>query len=79
MAALMAGMGEEWVLKYARQIKEQDPVWFRGNQRAMSALASGELAIHQMTFYQSCVEAAQKRPDQFSPVQDYRARTGVLA
>ena len=60
MASLMAGMGEEWVLKYARQIKEQEPVWLRGNQRAMSALASGEQAIHQMTFYQSCVEAAKK-------------------
>jgi iron(III) transport system substrate-binding protein len=62
MASLMAGMGEEWVVKYARQIKEQDPVWVRGNQRAMSALASGEQAIHQMTFYQSCVEAARKDP-----------------
>jgi iron(III) transport system substrate-binding protein len=60
MASLMAGMGEEWVLNYARQIKEQQPVWLRGNTRAMSALATGEHAIHQMTFYQSCFEAAKK-------------------
>ena len=64
MASLVPGMGEEWVLKYARQIKEQEPVWLRGNQRAMGALQSGEQAIHQMTFYQSCVEAAKKDPTQ---------------
>ncbi|MGH7847491.1 MAG: ABC transporter substrate-binding protein [Candidatus Binatia bacterium] len=63
LASLVPGMGEEWVLKYARQIKEQQPVWVRGNQRAMSALTSGEQAIHQMTFYQSCVEAARKDPN----------------
>jgi ABC-type Fe3+ transport system substrate-binding protein len=63
MASLVPGMGEEWVLKYARQIKEQDPVWMRGNQRSMSALSSGEQVIHQMTFYQSCVEAGRKDPN----------------
>ena len=64
MASMMAGMGEEWVIKYARQIKEQQPVWLRGNARAMGALASGEQALHQMTFYNSCVEAAKKDPTQ---------------
>jgi ABC-type Fe3+ transport system substrate-binding protein len=28
----------------------------------MSALVSGEQAIHQMTFYQTCIEAARKDP-----------------
>jgi ABC-type Fe3+ transport system substrate-binding protein len=60
MASMMAGMGEESVVKYARQIKEQEPVWLRGNARAMSALATGEQALHQMTFYSSCVDAAKK-------------------
>jgi iron(III) transport system substrate-binding protein len=64
MASLMAGMGEEWVIKYARQIKDQQPVWLRGNARAMGALATGELALHQMTFYNSCVEASRKDPTQ---------------
>lgn len=64
MASMMAGMGEEWVIKYARQIKEQQPVWLRGNARAMGALASGEQALHQMTFYNSCVEASRKEPTQ---------------
>lgn len=62
LASLVPAMGEEWVLKYARQIKEQEPVWMRGNTRAMSLLQSGEQAIHQLTFYQSCVEAARKDP-----------------
>lgn len=62
MASLMAGMGEEWVVKYARQIKDQQPVWLRGNARAMSAIATGEQALHQMTFYNSCMDAARKDP-----------------
>ncbi len=62
MAALTVGMGEEWVTKYARQIKEQQPVWLRGNTRAMRAIASGEQALHQMTFFNSCTEAARKDP-----------------
>ena len=62
MASLMAGMGEEWVVKYARQIKDQQPVWLRGNARAMSAIATGEQSLHQMTFYNSCVDAARKDP-----------------
>ena len=64
MASMMAGMGEEWVIKYARQIKDQEPVWLRGNARAMGALATGEQALHQMTFYGSCVDAARKDPTQ---------------
>lgn len=60
MATLVPLMGEEWVVKYARQIKDQQPVWLRGNARAMIAIATGEQAIHQMTFYNSCVDAARK-------------------
>jgi iron(III) transport system substrate-binding protein len=60
MATLVVLMGEEWVVKYARQIKDQQPVWLRGNARAMGAIATGEQAIHQMTFYNSCMDAARK-------------------
>jgi len=62
MASLMAGMGEEWVVKYARQIKDQEPVWIRGNARAMTAIATGEQPLHQMTFYNSCVDTSRKDP-----------------
>jgi len=60
MATLVPLMGEEWVVKYARQIKDQQPVWLRGNARAMTSIATGEQAIHQMTFYNSCVDATRK-------------------
>lgn len=60
MATLVVLMGEEWVVKYARQLKDQQPVWLRGNARAMGAIATGEQALHQMTFYNSCVDAARK-------------------
>jgi iron(III) transport system substrate-binding protein len=60
MATLVPLMGEEWVVRYARQLKDQQPVWLRGNARAMTAIATGEQAIHQMTFYNSCMDAARK-------------------
>ena len=44
-AALAAGMGEDWVVNYAREIKEQDPVWVRGQSRALAAMATGEQSI----------------------------------
>ena len=63
MAAMIAGMGEEWVLKYARQIKDQEPVWVRGNARVMTAIAIGDQTIHQMTFWNSCMREARKNPN----------------
>jgi ABC-type Fe3+ transport system substrate-binding protein len=60
MAGLMAAMGEEWVVNYARKIKEQEPVWVRGNTRALTSISVGEYALHQLTNYHSCVRATQK-------------------
>lgn len=60
MAALMVAQGEEWVVNYARKIKEQEPVWVRGNTRALTAIAVGEYAMHQLTNYHSCVRATWK-------------------
>ena len=60
VAALVPALGEEWVKNYARKIKEQEPIWMRGNTRAMSGIVSGEYALHQMTQYHSCVRAAEK-------------------
>jgi ABC-type Fe3+ transport system substrate-binding protein len=53
-------MGEEWVKNYARKIKEQDPIWVRGQTRAMSGIIAGEYDLHQMTQYHSCMRAAAK-------------------
>jgi ABC-type Fe3+ transport system substrate-binding protein len=60
MAALMAAQGEEWVVNYARKLKEQEPVWVRGNTRALTAISVGEYAMHQLTNYHSCVRATWK-------------------
>jgi len=60
MASLMVAQGEEWVVNYARKIKEQDPVWVRGNTRALTSISVGEFTMHQVTNYHSCLRAAQK-------------------
>jgi ABC-type Fe3+ transport system substrate-binding protein len=60
VAALVPAMGEEWIKNYARKIKEQEPIWVRGQTRAMSGIIAGEYALHQMTQYHSCVRAAAK-------------------
>jgi ABC-type Fe3+ transport system substrate-binding protein len=60
LAALAPAMGEEWVKNYARRIKEQEPIWVRGQTRAMSGIVAGEYALHQMTQYHSCARAAAK-------------------
>ena len=65
-APLAAGLGEEWMIGYARKLKDQVPVWTRGHTRALTAIVSGEFAIHQMTNYHTCMRAAGKD------------RTGVL-
>jgi len=62
MAALVAGVGEEWVVNYARGLKEQEPIWVRGNTRALNSILAGEYALHQMTFWHNCVASAKKSP-----------------
>ena len=60
MPSLMAGVGEEWALNYARKTKEQDPVWGLGEARLLASLGAGEHALFQITNYHSCVQASQK-------------------
>jgi len=60
VGALVPAMGEEWVKNYARKIKEQEPIWVRGQTRAMSGIIAGEYLFHQMTQYHSCMRAAAK-------------------
>lgn len=60
MSALTVTQGEEWVVNFARRIKEQDPVWVRGNTRALTSISVGEYPMHQLTNYHSCVRATQK-------------------
>jgi len=56
------GLGLEWMLKYAKGLREQDPVWSRGHSRAISSIQAGEHAIHSGTHYHSLVRAMAKDP-----------------
>ncbi|MGH7845990.1 MAG: extracellular solute-binding protein [Candidatus Binatia bacterium] len=60
LAAFVPLMGEEWVVNYARKTKDQEPIWVRGQTRAMSGIIAGEYTLHQMTQYHSCMRAATK-------------------
>jgi ABC-type Fe3+ transport system substrate-binding protein len=63
-AALAAGVGEKWVLDYARKLKDQNPVWTRGQTRALTAIINGEYSMHQMTNYHTCMRAAWRDPSE---------------
>jgi ABC-type Fe3+ transport system substrate-binding protein len=60
MATLAAGLGEEWMLDYARKIKDQDPVWVRGISRATTAITTGEQSMLHLSYYHSCIRAKRK-------------------
>jgi ABC-type Fe3+ transport system substrate-binding protein len=61
-AAVAAGLGEEWMLDYARKIAAQDPVWIRGQSRYFPAIAAGEFSLFPLAYHYSCVRAAAKDP-----------------
>jgi iron(III) transport system substrate-binding protein len=61
-AALVSVLGDEWVKNYARKLKEQQPVWSRGQTRALSAILAGEYPMHQVANYHSCVRTQWKDP-----------------
>ncbi|MBI2986189.1 MAG: ABC transporter substrate-binding protein [Deltaproteobacteria bacterium] len=58
--SMAAGAGEEWMASYARKIATQQPVWLRGQTRALTSILAGEYGLHSLTNYQSVVEAMQK-------------------
>ena len=60
MATLAAGLGEEWMLDYARKIKDQDPVWVRGNWPRPFRDYGGEQAMLHLSYYHSCIRAKRK-------------------
>ena len=60
MATLAAGLGEEWMLDYARKLKDQDPVWARGISRAIVAITTGEQSMLHLSYYHSCIRAKRK-------------------
>jgi len=61
-AALVSVLGDEWVKNYASKLKDQQPVWSRGQTRALSAILAGEYPMHQVANYHSCARAQWKDP-----------------
>jgi ABC-type Fe3+ transport system substrate-binding protein len=56
------GLGLEWMLKYAKGLREQNPIWSRGHSRGLNSILAGEYAIHSGTHYHSLVRAMSKDP-----------------
>jgi ABC-type Fe3+ transport system substrate-binding protein len=75
------GLGLEWMLKYAKGLRDQNPIWSRGHSRAISSLLAGEYAIHSGTHYHSLVRAMAKDPTgalQFKMVEPVPVRLTQL-
>src|SRR5262245_6521569 len=64
-AALVSVLGDEWVKNYASKLKDQQPVWSRGQTRALSAILAGEYPMHQVANYHSCARAQWKTPGRY--------------
>ena len=58
-AAMIPGMGLERVLDYCRKLAAQQPIWIRGQTRALSSLATGEFPMF-VTGYQIVMRAMKK-------------------
>jgi len=62
LTPLAVGLGEEWLVKYAQGLRQQEPIWFRSQTTAMTGIATGEFALHQLTNYHSCMRVRKKDP-----------------
>jgi len=62
MTPLAVGLGEQWLVKYAQGLRQQEPIWFRSQTTSMTGIASGEFALHQLTNYHSCMRVRKKDP-----------------
>ncbi|MBI2986436.1 MAG: extracellular solute-binding protein [Deltaproteobacteria bacterium] len=56
------GLGEEWMVNYAKKMRAQEPVWIRGHSRGLAYLNSGEQLLHSGTYYHSAVRLKSKSP-----------------
>ena len=63
LATLVPAWGEEKVREFAAQIKEQDPIWARGETNALTAMGAGEFPLHFMSNYHSSYRVTLEAPD----------------
>jgi ABC-type Fe3+ transport system substrate-binding protein len=61
-AGLVPVWGREKVIKFARQLKEQEPIFGRGHSRMLSAVVAGEYAMHATTHYHTAMRLKMKTP-----------------
>jgi ABC-type Fe3+ transport system substrate-binding protein len=61
-ANFVPGLGEEWMVDYARKIAGQDPVWTRGSSRGFVSVTTAEYPLFLLPFYQSCLRSKEKDP-----------------
>jgi ABC-type glycerol-3-phosphate transport system substrate-binding protein len=59
-AVMAAGAGEEWMISYAKKLAAQQPIWIRGQTRAITQIASGEYTLHCGAYYQGVVRVMRK-------------------
>ena len=60
--AMIPLMGLDWVLEYCRKLAAQEPIWFRGQTRALPVIATGEYRLHAGINYHFTVSAMKKDP-----------------
>ncbi len=53
-------MGLDWVLEYCRKLVAQQPIWVRGQTRALASLAAGEYALYAAVNYHSTMGVMRK-------------------
>jgi hypothetical protein len=55
-------MGEEWVREYSKKLAAQEPIWGRGMTRDLTAMTTGEYALHSGANYHSIMRVKTKDP-----------------
>jgi Bacterial extracellular solute-binding protein len=59
-AVMAAGAGEEWMINYSKKLAAQQPIWIRGQTRAITQIATGEYTLHCGAYYQGVVRVMRK-------------------
>jgi iron(III) transport system substrate-binding protein len=60
LAVLGAAWGEDKLLDFAAKIKDQNPIWVRGDTNSLTLMASGEFGLHAFSNYHSAYRVTLK-------------------
>jgi len=56
------GLGVEWMVNYAKKIREQEPIWTRGFSRTLTAIDAGEAALDSVNYYHTTMRVKKGSP-----------------